>query len=166
MNHSLWYSICYLRGKTKYLVKWRGLDENGDPLDATWEPPEKLEHTDAVAKFLNNTKRTKKDSETKTIPKKRKISQSRAKLNPRQIHVPDGYGSEDSDEEILVEQLKRIQKSSEAKMIPKNDSAKMTPIDSDTDIGTGLIPVSVSDESSEEEAEYDIEEILDVKGRG
>ena len=51
-------------------------------------------------------------------------------------------------------------------MIPKNDSAKMTPIDSGTGIGTGLIPVSVSDESSEEEAEYDIEEILDVKGRG
>ena len=51
-------------------------------------------------------------------------------------------------------------------MIPKKRKIGLEPIDSGSGIGTGLIPVSVSDESSEEEAEYDIEEILDVKGRG
>ena len=35
--------LIYFSGKSQYLVKWSGVDENGEPWADTWEPAENIE---------------------------------------------------------------------------------------------------------------------------
>lgn len=38
------------KGKVEYLLKWKGLDQNGRPWENTWEPEENL-HPDTIASY-------------------------------------------------------------------------------------------------------------------
>ena len=74
---------------------------------------------------------------------------------------------------FLSKKSKQTQKTSEAKR--SSEKRKISQVSAKLNSGQThkqpkkpivTIPLSVSDESSDEDAEYDIAEILDVKGRG
>ena len=139
-------------------MKWSGTDENGDPWKPTWEPAKNIEDTapDELKKFLKKQKKNItpepesdpnpkpiKESSPRPSPKKRKMSPSPTRSNKRN---PDRSSKVPKKEpEPAKEPKKEPEPAKEPEKTPK----------------------SVSDESSDEDtAEYEIEEILDVRGKG
>ena len=49
-------------GEQFYLVKWKGVDQNGTPWSQTWEPEENLDCDDLVDAFLNSAASNSGDS--------------------------------------------------------------------------------------------------------
>ena len=51
-NYKLNFRSGRLKRTTEYLIKWKGVDENGDPWKSTWEPAECINAPELYAKFL------------------------------------------------------------------------------------------------------------------
>merc|ERR1712168_1692360 len=62
--------------KKQYLIKWTGVDENGDPWKPTWEPAKNIEKENAeeLQKFLAKREAEKRESTPSSeTPKAKKI---------------------------------------------------------------------------------------------
>ena len=57
--------LIYFRGKRQYLVKWLGVDENGEPWTDSWEPAENIEveeNENLLKKFRKKQANQKSDN--------------------------------------------------------------------------------------------------------
>ena len=64
--------MIYFRGKRQYLVKWIGVDENGEPWADTWEPAENIEveeNENLLKKFRKKQANQKADPPNKKVKK-------------------------------------------------------------------------------------------------
>ena len=51
-NYKLNFRSGRLKRTTEYLIKWKDVDENGDPWKSSWEPAECVNAPELYAKFL------------------------------------------------------------------------------------------------------------------
>lgn len=62
-------SFLYFRGKKQYLVKWSGLDENGDRWADTWEPAQNIEVDENEALLKKFFQKQNSDPPSKKVKK-------------------------------------------------------------------------------------------------
>ena len=88
----------YFRGKRQYLVKWSGVDEDGEPWADSWEPAENIEieaNENLLKKFRKKQANQKSDPPNKKV--KKEASKKKGKNKAGSDNETDYNPNSDSD---------------------------------------------------------------------